>query len=76
VQKLSDESASVSESAVNDWYPVLAEMLKTYVLRDVYNADESALYYNPLPDKPLVEKGDACKGGERRKERLTLSPVR
>jgi hypothetical protein len=45
VHKLSGESASVIESAVNDWYPVLAGIVKKYAPRDVYNADESALYY-------------------------------
>jgi hypothetical protein len=48
--KLSGESASVSESTVNDCYPVLAEILKKCAVRDVYNAEESALYYNLLPD--------------------------
>jgi hypothetical protein len=48
------ESASVSESAFNDWYSVLAEILKKYAPRNVYNADESALYYNLLPDKTLA----------------------
>jgi hypothetical protein len=38
VQKLLGESAGVSESAIHDWYPVLAKILKNYMLRDVYNA--------------------------------------
>jgi hypothetical protein len=39
VHKLSGESSSVSKSAVDDWYLVLAEILKTYAPTDVYNAD-------------------------------------
>jgi hypothetical protein len=62
---------NVSESAVNDWYGVLAEILK-YAPRDIYNAVESALYYNLLPDKTLAVKDDTCKGGKQSKERATL----
>jgi hypothetical protein len=50
VHKLSGESASVSRSAVNDWYPVLAEILKN-TPRYVYNANKPTVYYNLLPDK-------------------------
>jgi hypothetical protein len=71
VHKLSGESASVSESAVNDWYPVLAESLKKYVPRDVYNVDECALYHNLLLDK-TGGKDDTCKAGKQIKECLTL----
>jgi hypothetical protein len=72
VHKLSHESATVSKSAVNDWYLVLAEILKKYAPREVYNADESALYYNLLPDKILAVKDDPRKGGKQNKECLTL----
>jgi hypothetical protein len=51
VHKLSGEDASVSKSAINDWYPVLEEILKKYAPRDVYNTDKSAFYYNLLLDK-------------------------
>jgi hypothetical protein len=36
---------------VNDWYPVLAEILKKNTPRYVYNANKPAAYYNLLPDK-------------------------
>jgi hypothetical protein len=41
----------ISKSAINDWYPVLEEILKKYAPRDVYNTDKSAFYYNLLLDK-------------------------
>jgi hypothetical protein len=65
VHKLSGESASVSKSAVNDWYPVLAQILKTYAPKDLHNADKSTLYYNLLLDKTLAVKDYPCKGGSR-----------
>jgi hypothetical protein len=75
--KLSCGSASVGKSAVNDWYQALKEILKKYAQRDVYNADESALYYIiiMLSDKTHVVKDDPRKGGKQSKECLT-PPVR
>jgi hypothetical protein len=73
VHELSGESASVSENAVKNWYLILAEILKRYAPRDIYNADESALYYNLLMDKTLAAKDEPCKGGKLGKECMTLT---
>ncbi|GBL87092.1 hypothetical protein AVEN_218783-1 [Araneus ventricosus] len=43
--------------------------VKRYDDRDIFNADETGLFYRVLPDKTLYEK---CSGGKISKERLTL----
>ena len=39
---------------------------------DIFNADESGLFFKLLPEKSLVLKGDSCHGGKRSKDRLTI----
>jgi hypothetical protein len=70
--KITGEACGVKPEAVEEWTPIVAEYLKKYSPHDVYNADETALFYNLLPDKTLAVRGDSCKGGKRSKERLTV----
>ena len=39
--------------------------------RDIYNMDESGMFYRALPDKTLKERNTECKGGKKSKERIT-----
>jgi len=39
---------------------------------DMFNYDETGLFYHAMPDKTLAQKGDAVKGGKLVKERLTV----
>lgn len=39
---------------------------------DVYNADETALFFQLMPNKTMAFKGDDCKGGKKSKQRLTV----
>ncbi|KAJ8896736.1 hypothetical protein PR048_002081 [Dryococelus australis] len=49
-----------------------AQNFRTVFPMDVYNADETGLLYNLMPDRTLAVKGDTCKVGKRSKERLTV----
>ncbi|GBL73901.1 Tigger transposable element-derived protein 4 [Araneus ventricosus] len=40
--------------------------------KNIFNADETRLFYRILPDKTLCFKGEKCSGGEISKERLTI----
>lgn len=46
--------------------------LESYTPRDIFNADETALFFKLLPDKTITYKGDNCAGGKRSKERVTV----
>ena len=46
--------------------------MKGYELKDIWNADETGLFWRALPDKsPSVKKG-RCKGGKYAKQRITV----
>ncbi|XP_018900654.2 tigger transposable element-derived protein 4 [Bemisia tabaci] len=51
---------------------VLPTHLQRYTAKDTYNADELGLFYNLLPNKSLVVKGDNCHGGKLSKQRVTV----
>jgi hypothetical protein len=54
------------------WLESLPSLLEGYEARDVYNADETGLFFNVLPDRTLAYKGETCHGGNHSKDRLTV----
>lgn len=71
-KKLAGESAAVDTNATDLWFQRLPELLEEYEPRDIYNADETGLFFNCLPDRTLALKGESCHGGKSAKERLTV----
>jgi len=71
-RKVCGESADVSDDVVNEWKINLRELLEGYKPCDIFNADETALFYKCMPDKTLAFKNEKCSGGKHSKERLTL----
>jgi len=70
---LSGESASVTNDRTDQWTSTtLPRLLDEYTSDDIYNADESGLFYRMLPDKSLVMKCESYNGGKR--SRLTILP--
>ena len=70
---ISGESNAVDDVTVNHWKTnVLPDIIKNYEERDIYNTDETGMFYNLLPHKTLARKDDPCHGGKRSKERLTV----
>ena len=67
------ESGSVDITVVNEWKEGdMKEILNKYKDQDVYNADETALFWKCLPDKTLAFKGDKVEGRKAPKNRITL----
>ncbi|XP_003739977.1 tigger transposable element-derived protein 4-like, partial [Galendromus occidentalis] len=67
------EGASVNESMVTKWsIEKLPTLLAPFAPRNVFNADETGLFYRLLPNKTICFKGDPCVGGKKSKERLTV----
>jgi hypothetical protein len=69
-KKLAKESAEVSVKITDAWLESLPSLLEGYEPRDVYNADETGLFFNVLPDRTLAYKGETCLGGKHSKDRL------
>ena len=70
---VSGEAGSVSDEVVNWWTEeTLPKLLQEYAPRDIFNADETGLFYRCLPTKTLALKGERCSGGKQSKERITV----
>lgn len=69
---LSGERASVDQDDVTSWRQRLPEITKDFAPEDVYNMDETGLFFRALPDKTLAVRGSDCAGGKKAKERLTV----
>ena len=50
----------------------LADILRNFQPVDIYNADETALFYQCTPDRTLAVKGEVLEGRKQSKKRLTL----
>lgn len=70
---ISGESSSADSEGAAAWVEQkLPGILERYEPRDTYNADETALFYEMLPNRTLTLKGDLCHGGKQSKRRLTV----
>ena len=70
--KLATLSAEVPQDVVDDWSKRLPALTEGYVLADIYNADETGLYFRALPSRSMVIKGDPQKGIKTSKDRITV----
>ena len=66
-----EKSVDISSDAMEEWQRTLSMLLKEYKPEDIYNADETAIFYRLLPDKTLDFKNVDCHGGKQSKERIT-----
>ncbi|CAK1597281.1 unnamed protein product [Parnassius mnemosyne] len=71
--KVCGEAAGVPEGVTEEWlshkWPTLCEGYKP---EEIFNADETGLFFNLTPDKTLKFKGEQCKGGKLSKTRITV----
>ena len=65
------ESGSVDKEIVQSWKSRLPDITTGYATCDIYNMDESGIFFQALPDNTLREKGTECKRGKRSKEQIT-----
>uniref|UniRef100_G3MM83 HTH CENPB-type domain-containing protein n=1 Tax=Amblyomma maculatum TaxID=34609 RepID=G3MM83_AMBMU len=67
------EAASLDVSAKDEWLATkLPELLERYEQKDIFNGDETALFYEMLPSRTHALKGDPCSGGKHSKVRVTV----
>ena len=62
---LSGEAADVDPTVVSDWGERLKTICEGYALKDIFNADETGLFYRALPTRSMTVKGDEAKGGKK-----------
>ncbi|XP_060771695.1 tigger transposable element-derived protein 4-like [Neoarius graeffei] len=67
------EAGSVDQNVVTDWQTgKLADILKRYKAEDIYNTNETGLFYMMLPENALGFIGETVHGGKQKKTRITL----
>lgn len=66
------ESAGVDEQAADKWKGELVKMIQETPPKNIFNADETGLFYKCTPDKTMTFKGERCSGGKLSKDRITL----
>ena len=70
---VSGESGDVSGATVDSWKEQLPEVLQGYAKRDIWNLDETGVFWKALPERGFVQKGRSCKGGKKSKQRFTIA---
>ena len=69
---LHDESADILSEAVQQWLQDLPKLTEGYALCDIYNCDETSIFFKALPQKTLLGPGEQPAGIKTSKERLSL----
>jgi hypothetical protein len=72
-KKICGELAAVRESELllHEWKAIkLRQILDTFSPRDVYNADETGLFWKALPDRTLAFKNERVSSSKLSKERV------
>ena len=60
-------------SIVQEWRDeTLSNILSTYEAKDIFNADETALFWKHTPDQTLAFKGEKPEGRKKKKDRITI----
>ncbi|CAH0726455.1 unnamed protein product, partial [Brenthis ino] len=71
--KMNGEAWDVDMNVTNNWISTVWPNLKMkYSPEDIFNADETGLFFKLTPDKTLKFKGEKCVGGKLSKERITV----
>lgn len=71
-RKICGESAAVNEAVCEDWTGKLLKLIEGYESKNVFNADETGLFFKCLPAHTFSFKGEKCHGGKNSKDRITL----
>ena len=66
------EAASVDKNVVADWKSQVNELCKDYKDEDIFNADETGLFYQLLPSGTMKFKHEKCIGGKLSKVRVSI----
>lgn len=70
---MAGEASSVEDETVRRWITEqLPKILHGWEPNQVYNCDESGLFFKMLPNRTLATKGEEVHGSKKSKERVTL----
>ena len=72
MSSLHGESAEVSQEVVDNWKQNLPELCHGYSDRDIYNVDETAIFFRMLPNKSYIQTTEQRSGVKVLKDRYTV----
>ncbi|XP_042909414.1 tigger transposable element-derived protein 4-like [Parasteatoda tepidariorum] len=68
-----EEAVAVDGDTIENWRnSILKDFLSRFDASNVFNLDETGIFYHLLPDKTLSFKGEKCTTGKASRQRLTL----
>lgn len=71
-RKLHGESQSVDISVCDEWKKSLPSLLEEYPLENIFNADETALFWKQISSYTISDKGISCHGTTTFKTRVSI----
>ena len=66
-----EKSVDTESDQMDEWHRSLSMIMKEYTPDDIYNAEETGIFFRCMPDKTLEFKNIDCHGGKQSKERIT-----
>lgn len=66
------DTTSVKQSIINEWLCKVKELTNGYEERDIFNCDETGLFFRILPEKSVDFMNETCSEGNLSRERLTV----
>ena len=70
---MSGERGDVDLTTVTDWKDRVPTIIDDYSPEDIFNMDETGLFYRDSTRNGYVVKGEDCGGGKHSKERITVA---
>ena len=71
--KVCGESGDVRGETVESWKERLPDIVKDYSIDDIWNMDETGIFWKTLPESGFGQKGKSCNGGKKSKQRMTVA---
>ena len=67
------ESGDVRGETVDSWKERLPEILQGYAKENIWNMDETGVFWRALTEYGFGQKGKQCKGSKKSKQRVTVA---
>ena len=69
----SGERGEVNAETVEQWKDSVPSICEGYAPENIFNMDETGLFFKDCTRSTFFKKGDSCVGGKRSKERITVA---
>lgn len=72
MHQISGEANNVDTNVVENWMQNIPQIIENYSADEIWNLDESGLFYRAMPNRTIALNGAKCRGGKLAKERITV----